>query len=179
MSGSDNDTFQNGSALYLSCGLCCDGVLHSHVPLLPEEIDRAGQQGLSPFARGERYVFLQPCPCYNGTECSIYSKRPNACHAYQCKLLKKYTQGTIGLEESTKLVRTVKHLVLALQTQSGTTSHSKRIWQQIEEYMQDKGGGTAEFRQAYPEFMMDLAMLRVLCKRHFQSRIEQDKDVTG
>ena len=124
--GSDvmsRDSFQplsapiNGAALCLACGLCCVGVVHTHVPLGADEMELARELDLRVDAFEEGVGFHLPCPCYRDGKCSAYYRRPRACVNYQCELLQRYLQGEVSLAESLSLVAQAKTMLDTLRAE--------------------------------------------------------------
>ncbi len=83
------------SDLCLSCGLCCQGVLHDLVPLDEDELDRAHRLRLPVVESPLRLAFRLPCPRLDDRRCTVYAERPGACAAYACDLLRAYGAGEI------------------------------------------------------------------------------------
>lgn len=96
-------TTSPATALCTSCGLCCDGFLHGHVVLEPNEVERAKALGL-PLLTDGRCGFSQPCPKLVECCCSIYDVRPSACSGYECRLLEKLVSGDVTLDAALQTV---------------------------------------------------------------------------
>lgn len=93
------------STLCMRCGLCCDGSLFSHVPLLPAEASRLRPLGVGVVeqASGAR-VLPQRCAALRGTCCTVYTERPEGCRRYRCLLLGALVEGEVSLEEALGVV---------------------------------------------------------------------------
>ncbi|HXG69503.1 MAG TPA: YkgJ family cysteine cluster protein [Gemmatimonadaceae bacterium] len=103
----------DGSALCRACGLCCSGVLHSNVPVLPEDVALVRNLGLVVEQEEDlSFVFRQPCPLYRQDRCSAYPHHPPTCQEYRCALLRRYDAGEATLEESLAVVRTAKDVLM-------------------------------------------------------------------
>ena len=93
------------SGLCLSCGLCCNGVIFSSVPVASHD-DVASLEGVGitlSVAGGERQ-FAQPCAAHDGRECRVYGSRPTACRQYRCDLLQRVEKGGIEPAEALRLI---------------------------------------------------------------------------
>ena len=165
-----HDPVSKGSQLCLSCGLCCQGLLHDHADLETDETELANQLGL-PFHPGssDSRAFSLPCPLYKDDKCSVYPNRPKVCGNYQCDLLKKLLQGMISFEKATALVKSAKDLMRAIRKQLGPGDPSQSIWQQIAGFLGRHGNNTnsEEFRRANAKLLLDEKQLAFIC-RHFE-----------
>ncbi len=101
------DGVASGMALCLACGFCCNGALHIHTALLPEEIAPAVALGLPVEDAGDRPAFQQPCVKFQAGCCSIYEQRPQVCRRYACALLKRLRAGETTLEQALRVVGVV------------------------------------------------------------------------
>lgn len=94
-----------------SCGLCCNGSLFktasiekSSHHLLKVKQNESGD-----------YYFNLPCNAHIDGCCVIYSKRPEACAVFQCKLLKKVNAKKITDEQALLLVSLTKNQICELE----------------------------------------------------------------
>jgi uncharacterized protein len=95
-----------------NCGLCCNGVLFADVEL--QKGDDAGQLielGLSLKKKGVKRAFVQPCACFDGRLCKIYSDRPQRCRTFECGLLKQVQAGNLEAEAALKQIAETLRLV--------------------------------------------------------------------
>jgi Fe-S-cluster containining protein len=78
-----------------NCGLCCDSTLFADVELRKgNDAKKLEKLGLSLHQKGKtKIAFAQPCACFDGKFCKIYSDRPKRCHLFECGLLKKVEAG--------------------------------------------------------------------------------------
>ncbi len=139
----NTDSFQslsapvNAAALCLACGLCCVGVVHTHVPLGADEMELARKLYLHVDMFEEGLGFHLPCPCYREGRCSAYDQRPRACVNYQCELLQRCLQGEMNLDEAMSIVAQAKTLLDALQAEmpggSAMPLTLKRLRQVVDE----------------------------------------------
>jgi hypothetical protein len=104
---------ESGSALCLSCGMCCDGSLFSYAPIDAEDVASACDLGMRVIdtsddtSRG--YGFALPCHLQDGRCCTIHEQwRPGVCSAYSCRLLEEYRAGARSLEDCVSVVASVR-----------------------------------------------------------------------
>ncbi len=166
----DDDHISKGDEICLSCGLCCKGLVGDHVDLKTDEIELASQLGLTPYQKKVDYdAFRLPCSCFKDSKCSVYAHRPKRCSYYQCKLLKEYLQGTTSFEESVELVRKSISLMEAIYQHIGGIDPSKRIWEQIRNFMelQARSVNSEESRRLIARLLLDVKKLSIICSSHF------------
>ena len=86
--------------LCAACGMCCNGVLFDGTRLEPEDSVRSlAALGLRLKRQDGELQFLQPCPAYKGSCCSIYGKRPQRCRTFACRQLRALDAGERSEEE--------------------------------------------------------------------------------
>ena len=84
--------------LCAACGMCCNGVLFYGTRLQPEDSIRSlTALGMKLKRKDGEMQFLQPCPAYKDSCCSIYEKRPQRCRTFSCKQLQ-----SLNASESTE-----------------------------------------------------------------------------
>lgn len=97
--------------LCLSCGLCCDGTLFTHVPVGTEPPEQLAAAGLPvEMKEGAGPQFLQPCPAWQGGCCQVYDLRPDTCRTFRCRLLKKCEQDAVAMSDALDTVRRTQRL---------------------------------------------------------------------
>ena len=101
----------DGSALCLACGLCCEGVLHTHAIVIPPDARRLRALGLKVEPFGNHNGFRLPCPLYQEHRCSVYPPRLHACQSYRCEVLNQYLAGSLNLAEGQALVEGARVLL--------------------------------------------------------------------
>lgn len=101
-----NESAPDGSALCLSCGLCCDGTLFKGAQTASDEFPRLRELGLPVFeSHPGKFKFKLPCAMFDG-KCSIYEQgRPRICGVFECRLLENHLAGRIGLDDAKQLVQ--------------------------------------------------------------------------
>ena len=109
----------DGSALCLSCGMCCRGMLHGWAKLDPDEWEMAARAGLDVFEGESGPAFRLPCPRLNGNACEIYGHRPSTCSGYRCGLLEKYLSGAVSLDEAVATAAEAKRLAAEVRELAG------------------------------------------------------------
>lgn len=98
----------SASKLCMSCGLCCQGLLHSYGVLQQKEATQAAELGFDR-VEGEIDAFALPCAKFAGC-CTIYESRPHACRGFRCALLRKLDDGQIAYSEALETVREARRL---------------------------------------------------------------------
>ncbi len=88
-----------------NCGLCCNGVLFADVELRPgDDARRLEESGLKLARKGRRQAFAQPCACFDGKFCGIYSGRPLRCRTFECGLLQRVQSGELAPDRALKSI---------------------------------------------------------------------------
>jgi Fe-S-cluster containining protein len=54
-----------------------------------DDVQRLAELGLSLEKTGRQQAFAQPCACFDGELCRIYTGRPKRCRTFECSLLKR------------------------------------------------------------------------------------------
>lgn len=164
------ETLKFGSSQFcLSCGFCCDGMLHTYTSIHPNEVALVRSLGLAVAPRRGALGFKQPCRLYKKHRCSKYPFRPSACKDYQCALLRNYLAGELRAETGAKIIQRARELTTALMDQlpPGYSLNQLRIaW----DHEWDSGQGmfgSDELRQANASVLLTLAKLHRYLKRHF------------
>ena len=100
-----------------NCGLCCDGTLFADVELRAgDDTKHLAKLGLSVRKKGQvKVAFTQPCACFDGRLCKIYSQRPKHCQLFECGLLKKVNTGEMKASAALKKIAKAKKLVTKLE----------------------------------------------------------------
>ena len=79
-----------------NCGMCCNGALFADVRVTAgDEAGRLRRLGIE--LRGRtRLRMSQPCPCFDGKFCGIYTGRPVRCAQFECGVLKRVRSGKLS-----------------------------------------------------------------------------------
>ena len=159
--------------------MCCNGMLHPHVTVLPEHVSLVRSLGLSVERLDHREMaFQQPCVLYRRNQCDAYPNHPPACQAYRCSLLKKYERGEIPIEEGLAVVRQIKALMDGGAghprlgegfSRDALASEMAGCWNAEEGLL---GAGVEQVANA--EAVMKAVTLDVLLQRHFLQDEGQD-----
>ena len=172
----------SGVTLCLSCGLCCQGVLHNHATLEPQDAELAGRLNLPVYTHeAGRQVFSLPCPCYRDDRCSVYPNRPTVCGAYRCHVLDRHWRGELSLDQAMALAKQGRELIASLyRHMDEAPDGSRSIWQQTEAFQarQRSAMGPAEFARAHTDFLRNLTRLVGLVRREFLPRWGQEGPTT-
>ena len=92
------------------CGLCCNGVLFADVELRKgDDAQRLVELGLSLIKKGRQQAFAQPCACFDGTLCRIYTDRPKRCRTFECGLLKRVEANEMTPNAALKKISAAKN----------------------------------------------------------------------
>src|SRR6516162_9000223 len=103
----------DSSSLCLECGLCCNGVIFADGQLQPgDDAPHLRSLGLK-FAPNQKpkiknLKFLQPCACFDGRRCQIYSDRPKYCREFECLLLKSVKAGRTDTPAALRIIRNAR-----------------------------------------------------------------------
>jgi Fe-S-cluster containining protein len=106
----------DSSSLCLECGLCCNGVIFADGQLQPEDdAELLRSLGLK-FALNQKskiknQKFLQPCACFDGCRCHIYSERPKYCREFECLLLKNVNSGRTNTAAALRIIHNARQRV--------------------------------------------------------------------
>ena len=167
---SASEVKSDGSRLCLACGLCCEGVLHAHAVVKPDEIKHVRALGLTVEALRDGLIFPLPCPLHQDRRCSIYTTtRPHVCGAYQCDLLKKFLAGTLSLEQGTQIVQRARELLKDVIAQLPTGYSFEELRRQLDQEWDSAHGlfGSAEMRRENAQFLLTVAKLKMYLRKHF------------
>lgn len=97
------------------CGLCCDGTLFSHAPVLTPEAGLLVPLGVPVFQRPDGVpAIAQPCAALEGCRCRVYESRPVACRAFDCLLHDAYAADEVSLEDAVGIVEEARGRVTGL-----------------------------------------------------------------
>jgi hypothetical protein len=93
-----------------NCGLCCDSVLFADVELRAgDDARRLAKLGLTIENKTRtKLAFAQPCACFDGKLCGIYTDRPQRCRTFECGLLKRVQAGELDANAALKTIAKTK-----------------------------------------------------------------------
>jgi len=157
------------ASLCLACGLCCDGVLHAHAVVKPDEIERVRALGLTVERIGDTHGFRQPCPLYREQRCSVYPNHPATCRAYRCDLLKKHLAGAITREQGAQIIHRARALHADVIAQLPPGYAFEQLRRELDEEWDSGRGvfGSAEMRQQHAAFLLTVTKLAMYARRQF------------
>lgn len=127
------------SQLCPNCGLCCNGVLFADVELRAgDDPVRLAELGLLLGMKGNKLAFAQPCACFDGKFCGIYTERPKRCRTFECGLLKRVHAGGLKTNAALKTIAKTKRQVEKVRVmlrQLGQTDEQMAITKRYAEAM--------------------------------------------
>ncbi len=173
-----HDQVADAQHLCMRCGMCCDGTLFERASLAPtDEPALLEAAAIIPLSATEGKHFSLPCHHHQNRVCTIYeSWRPHVCHAFRCRLLRRYDAGEISLAEAIAVV-------------TRTTALADRVWAQLRERIKGEQrslvtlfraweGSQAEagaaWRREQAAFLLDCASLQVRLDRDFRLKPNQE-----
>jgi hypothetical protein len=159
----------NSSEFCLTCGLCCNGVLHAYTAIHPNEVDLARSLRLTVLPRKGALGFKQPCRLYKNQRCSKYLCRPSSCKDYQCALLRKYLAGELKAAAAEQVIQQSKKLFAALLEQLPPGCSFDQLRTALDHEGDSALGilGSDELRQANAPLILELSKLMRYLQRHF------------
>ena len=112
-----------------NCGLCCNGVLFADVELRTgDDAERLAELGLYLVKKGCHRAFTQPCACFDGKLCQIYTDRPKRCRTFECGLLKRVQAGELDANAALKtIVQARRQVEKVCKLLRGTGSDDGRL----------------------------------------------------
>src|SRR5690349_16946837 len=115
------------SSLCLSCGLCCQGLLHHLVPLDDDELERAARLRLPLYESPLYQAFRLPCPRLADRRCTVYPERPRTCATYRCDVLQAYGRGEIDEPTALSRIDRVREQTAEVARRSGEASYAEAL----------------------------------------------------
>jgi uncharacterized protein len=165
-----HESMKNDSSQFcLTCGLCCNGVLHAYTAIHPNEVELVRTLGLEVLPRKGALGFPQPCRLYQNQRCSNYLSRPSSCKDYRCALLQKYLAGELKAEVAAQIIQQSNALYATLLSQL-PVGHSFAQLRTALDHEGDSGQdilGSDELRPPNTALLLALAKLMRYLQRHF------------
>lgn len=110
----------DGQSLCTACGLCCKGVWFTSAGLDPEELPQARAIGLEVVQKGDKSLFVQPCPKHVNGCCSVYGNwRPKVCKSFTCALLDRFLAREISKEKALSHVAAAGEMAERVMAETG------------------------------------------------------------
>jgi uncharacterized protein len=113
------------SSLCIDCGLCCDGTMFAATDFT-EDGEVASLRSLGAVLindSGSRF-FLQRCPGFNGSSCSVYESRPHKCSSYECALLRSTSSGETPVDDARRTIDRARSLAEAVRARIDSDKHN-------------------------------------------------------
>jgi Fe-S-cluster containining protein len=158
-----------GSALCVSCGLCCDGTLFSYVPVRP--VDR-----LAPLTAGgiqittvdAKRAFALPCVALHDRRCAVYQERPTACRRFRCKTLVSFEAGDVSWDEARARITRTEMIRTEVRTELARLVPAPRM-APIQTLLPDKAALEADvaLRQLWAPVLVRVVALATFVRKHF------------
>jgi len=95
---------------------------------------------------GER-IFLQPCPAYQESSCTVYTQRPERCQLFECRLLKRVASGEWSEAQASDKIREVLQRVARVNElidEAGKTNLKKPLTQRYEKITAEPVGSFSD-----------------------------------
>lgn len=166
----NNESLSIGSELCMSCGFCCQGILHLNAIIEKDEIDKLEKLGLEHLTQSSGDdCFPLPCRFFINNKCSIYSYRLSPCISYRCKLLERLLNGAMSFADCKEIIRDVKNLIDSIKNQLPANSCLENIRQKIEKSLSLSQQDFLSTERLNLALIMDLVKIDILSKKYFFS----------
>ncbi len=162
-----------------SCGLCCDGTLFADVELRAgDDAKQLTKLGLALHQKSKtKLAFPQPCACFDGQLCNIYTDRPKRCRRFECGLLKKTAAGEMTAEAALRKIlfakkraAKVRNLLHSLGQRDENAALTRRYSEAMRAPMDLSNIASADARG---ELMLAMDDLMTVLQRDFLSASSQ------
>ena len=170
--------------LCVRCGLCCTGYVFSEVDVEPEAVGRLEAGGLK-IAKDEKgFCFSLPCAAYKGRCCSVYSDRPNICRNFKCKLLGRYNERKISLNDAIVIIENIYKIIAELERSElykELASENRRVFT-VRDKLRNKVLESSDGNGAYGELALLLWVAHRACEliaENFLSPRKENDDALG
>jgi len=156
-----------------ACGLCCNGVLFGDVELSPEEHPAALRAlGLTLAKKKQKLAFAQPCSCFDGTFCRVYTQRPKQCRAFECGLLKRVAAKETESAAALKLIARARTKAQKIREQMRRLGNSEEHLPLSRRYAQIMAApidlsGDEELVEVRAKLMLEVDALMKIIHREF------------
>jgi hypothetical protein len=171
-------------ALCLTCGICCEGTLFSHVPLKAADALLPLQAGgIAIGANDAGQFFNLPCAAHREGCCQVYASRPIVCRKYRCELLGKYESGTSSWAESQQKIGHVQMLKKMIGTElerilpEGGRLDVMAVRRRLP--TREELASDADLRKIWAPVMLLLAALLDCLHTHFQPPRKENASTPG
>lgn len=107
---------RNEPPICIDCGLCCDGTLfHAIDTDSDDDLTPLRNRGALLVSDSESRRFLQPCPAFDGSCCSVYEDRPTACRVFACALLENVADGRTRVSDAKVTIARARRLAAVVR----------------------------------------------------------------
>jgi len=113
-----NNSGTQSSELCVYCGMCCSGIIFSHVSISDNAYKRLDNPDTIVVDGTHKMQF--PCQYLDNCSCTIYGDRPKKCGSFICKLLDNLIDGDMNIEQTKKIVDLTKEQTTWLLKNLGT-----------------------------------------------------------
>ena len=159
--------------LCAACGMCCNGVLFYGTRLQPEDSIRSlTALGMKLKRKDGEMQFLQPCPAYKDSCCSIYEKRPQRCRTFVCKQLQVVNSGESTEEAAFAKIAEAKILtdrVRDLFAKLGDTRENKAFARRYAAIFTPPLNASPEFEKWRQELQVAMSELETMLAADFRT----------
>ena len=159
--------------LCAACGMCCNGVLFYGTRLQSEDSIRSlTALGMKLKRKDGEMQFLQPCPAYKDSCCSIYEKRPQRCRTFVCKQLQALNSGKSTEAAAFAKVTDAKVLtdrVRDLFAKLGDTRENKAFARRYAAIFTPPLNASPEFEKWRQELQVAMSELETMLEANFRT----------
>lgn len=155
------------------CGLCCNGVLFGDVELQRgDDGKKLATLGVELLLKGRKKAFSQPCACFDGSLCTIYTDRPKRCRSFECRQVKQVDAGKVSLAAAQRKIQEARRRadeVLRLVRECGDANEAMPLNKRYASVMaqpMDLAGDDA-FIERRSELMLAVGRLVDVLERDF------------
>lgn len=143
------------SDLCMSCGMCCNGLLHNAAVLDADEVAAAAAIGLAVLDRPGRPGFALPCTKLEGTVCTIYGHRPRVCSGFRCQVLIDLENGRHSFDQAAQRVATARQLLAEVVADMPATASAQEVKTMVRTAISGSGRHADRLRVTALTFYLD------------------------
>ena len=161
------------SQLCVRCGMCCDGTLFNRAIVDEGEEARMKASGLQIFDQDGQSFFRLGCSHLSCSRCTIYETRFNICRTFDCALLRRVKDGSVGVIEAQKKVTIAKGLLanaIAIDASASTVDGRNELRAQLAETL---AGCTKVSRAAVAQRLLTIVAAETYLTRWFRNKVDK------
>jgi len=116
-------------------------------------------------------IFLQPCPAYQESQCTIYLQRPERCQLFKCRQLLRVASDEISEAQALEQIREVVQRVAQINellNESGKTNLKKPLSKRYEKITAEPVGPLSDPKTVELRNRLEIAM------KELEERLEKD-----